>query len=98
MSFIMSTAQSAAVPMAGTGEPTAANAWLTPVELLLLGAIWGASFLFQRVAAKDFGAFPLVEVICVCGCGSRESGSSTPRFHLCCLHGLLNVRRQVSVQ
>ncbi len=40
----------------------AARAWLTPVELGLLGAIWGASFLFMRVAANDFGAVPLVEV------------------------------------
>ena len=32
------------------------------VELAVLGAIWGASFLFMRVAAKDFGAIPLVEV------------------------------------
>jgi drug/metabolite transporter (DMT)-like permease len=39
-----------------------AGRWLTPVELLLLGAIWGASFLFMRVAANDFGAFALVEV------------------------------------
>jgi len=62
MSFVMSTAQSAAVPLPASGEPTTANAWLTPVELMLLGAIWGASFLFQRIAAKDFGAFPLVEV------------------------------------
>ena len=38
------------------------RAWLTPVELAVLGAIWGASFLFMRVAAKDFGAMPLVEV------------------------------------
>jgi len=36
--------------------------WLTPLELGFLGAIWGASFLFMRVAAKDFGAIPLVEV------------------------------------
>jgi drug/metabolite transporter (DMT)-like permease len=28
----------------------------------MLGAIWGGSFLFMRVAAKDFGAFALVEV------------------------------------
>jgi drug/metabolite transporter (DMT)-like permease len=35
---------------------------VTTLELLLLAAIWGASFLFQRVAAKDFGSFPLVEV------------------------------------
>jgi drug/metabolite transporter (DMT)-like permease len=27
----------------------------------MLGAIWGGSFLFMRVAAPDFGAFPLVE-------------------------------------
>jgi len=38
------------------------SAWLTPLELLVLGAIWGASFLFMRVAAQHFGAFGLVEV------------------------------------
>ena len=37
-------------------------AWMTPAELALLGAIWGASFLFMRVAANDFGPMPLVEV------------------------------------
>ena len=36
--------------------------WLTPLELMVLGAIWGASFLFMRVAAPEFGALPLVEV------------------------------------
>jgi drug/metabolite transporter (DMT)-like permease len=36
--------------------------WLTPVEIIVLGAIWGASFLFMRVAAADFGAFALVEI------------------------------------
>ncbi|TWI01025.1 threonine/homoserine efflux transporter RhtA [Luteimonas cucumeris] len=36
--------------------------WMTPLELVVLGAIWGASFLFMRVAANDFGAVPLVEV------------------------------------
>jgi drug/metabolite transporter (DMT)-like permease len=41
-------------------RPTAS--WLTPLELVLLGAIWGASFLFMRVAAQDFGPFALVEV------------------------------------
>ncbi len=48
-----------------TGQPLpglASRAWLTPVELAALGAIWGASFLFMRVAANDFGAMPLVEV------------------------------------
>ena len=38
------------------------RAWLTPLELGVLGAIWGASFLFMRVAAKDFGATGLVEM------------------------------------
>jgi drug/metabolite transporter (DMT)-like permease len=38
------------------------RAWLTPLELAALGAIWGASFLFMRIAAHDFGAIPLVEV------------------------------------
>lgn len=33
--------------------------WLTPLELTLLGALWGASFMFQRVAAPAFGAAPL---------------------------------------
>lgn len=44
--------------------PAAAGArdWLTPVELVVLGAIWGASFLFMRIAAADFGAFALVEI------------------------------------
>lgn len=36
--------------------------WLTSLELSLLGAIWGASFLFMRVAAPEFGSFALVEV------------------------------------
>jgi drug/metabolite transporter (DMT)-like permease len=40
----------------------AAQRWLTPLELLVLGAIWGASFLFMRVSASDFGAFALVEI------------------------------------
>jgi drug/metabolite transporter (DMT)-like permease len=38
------------------------RSWLTPVELATLGAIWGASFLFMRVAAPEFGSFALVEV------------------------------------
>lgn len=41
---------------------TAIAAWRTPVELAVLGAIWGASFLFMRVAAHDFGTAPLVEM------------------------------------
>ncbi|KFN44876.1 DMT family transporter [Arenimonas oryziterrae] len=43
------------------------RAWLTPLELGVLAAIWGASFMFMRVAAKDFGAMPLVEMRLVLG-------------------------------
>jgi drug/metabolite transporter (DMT)-like permease len=43
-------------------EASALGTWLTPVELAVLGAIWGASFLFQRMSAADFGALPLVQV------------------------------------
>src|SRR4029079_3449030 len=39
-----------------------ARAWLTPLEVGVLGAIWGASFLFMRIAARDFGPLALVEV------------------------------------
>lgn len=39
-----------------------ARDWRTPLELLVLGAIWGGSFLFMRIAAEPFGAFALVEV------------------------------------
>ena len=41
--------------------------WITPVELIALGAIWGGSFLFMRVAAPDFGPIALVEVRIVLG-------------------------------
>lgn len=54
----MSTPEVPATADAATAEA----AWRTPVELTLLGAIWGGSFMFMRVAAADFGAFPLVEV------------------------------------
>lgn len=45
---------------AGPVVPVAERDWRTPVELVALGAIWGGSFLFMRVAAKDFGPFPMV--------------------------------------
>lgn len=32
------------------------------VDLLLLGALWGASFLLMRVAAPEFGPIPLIEM------------------------------------
>lgn len=50
---------------AAAGSPPAAHTiarWLTPLELTALGAIWGASFLFMRVSAREFGALPLVDL------------------------------------
>lgn len=41
------------------GQP---QKWLTLGEITVLGAIWGASFLFMRVAAPEFGAMALVEL------------------------------------
>lgn len=35
---------------------------LDRLELVMLAAIWGASFLFMRVAVPEFGAFALVEL------------------------------------
>jgi drug/metabolite transporter (DMT)-like permease len=55
-------------PLAGTRLPPAAapaaeaSSWRTPIELTALGAVWGGSFLFMRVAAGDFGSIALVEV------------------------------------
>jgi drug/metabolite transporter (DMT)-like permease len=57
----MSSSEPTVRPTAAA-TPIVANTWLTPAELLLLGAVWGGSFLFMRIAAKDFGAFALVEV------------------------------------
>jgi drug/metabolite transporter (DMT)-like permease len=47
--------------------PAPARPWLDAFELGLLGAIWGASFLFQRVSAPEFGALPLGELRLVLG-------------------------------
>ena len=49
------------VPAAGAVSRPWEARWRTPLELTLLGAIWGGSFLFMRVAATDFGPLPLVE-------------------------------------
>ena len=45
-----------------TRSPALSESLVTPLELGILGAIWGASFLFMRIAAKDFGPLALVEV------------------------------------
>jgi len=41
---------------------TAADELKAMTELLLLGAIWGGSFLLMRVASPEFGPFALVEI------------------------------------
>lgn len=53
--------QPASASPVGTIAPTG---WTrrSLVELLLLGAIWGASFMFMRVAAPEFGAAAIVEL------------------------------------
>ena len=51
---------------AAVATTPARDVW-TPFELLALGAIWGGSFLFMRIAAADFGPFALVEVRIVLG-------------------------------
>jgi len=56
----MRSADATVADLSLTAAPS--RAWLTPLELGLLGAIWGASFLFMRVAAPDFGATALVEM------------------------------------
>jgi drug/metabolite transporter (DMT)-like permease len=63
------TAANAAKPSAaasaanGGAAPSAEESgWRTPLELTLLGAVWGGSFLFMRIAAADFGPFALVDV------------------------------------
>ncbi|NRD48734.1 DMT family transporter [Corallococcus exiguus] len=47
--------------------PTFNRAWLTPLELGGLAAIWGTSFLFLRIAAPAFGPIPLVALRLVLG-------------------------------
>jgi drug/metabolite transporter (DMT)-like permease len=56
------TAANAAKALSARTPAADVAPWRTPLELTLLGAIWGASFMFMRVAAADFGPFPLVEM------------------------------------
>lgn len=48
--------------IAATSPISQRSDWITALELALLGAIWGASFMFQRVAAPDFGTMALAEL------------------------------------
>jgi len=43
------------------------DAWRAPLELTLLGAIWGASYLFMRIAVGTFAPLALVEVRLIAG-------------------------------
>lgn len=43
-------------------HPEHGRDWRTGVDLALLAAIWGGSFLFLRIAAPMFGVAPLVDV------------------------------------
>ncbi|HWK50904.1 MAG TPA: EamA family transporter [Steroidobacter sp.] len=63
----MSSSEPTSLRSSAAAAPIATATWLTPAELLLLGAVWGSSFLFMRIAAKDFGAFALVEMRLVLG-------------------------------
>ncbi len=47
-------------PPADTATRPASRRWL--VDLLLLGMLWGASFLFMRIGAAEFGALPTAAV------------------------------------
>ncbi len=46
---------SSVAPAAGSATP-ATGGWA--LDLVLLGAIWGASFMFMRIGAAEFGALP----------------------------------------
>jgi len=59
----MNAAKPALAPLASVSV----RDWRTPLELTVLGAIWGASFMLMRVAAPEFGALPLVEMRLVLG-------------------------------
>src|SRR5213082_3983393 len=56
-----SVALAAAAAVSAPAADTVGAPWRAPLELTMLGAIWGGSFLFMRVAAADFGPLPLVE-------------------------------------
>jgi drug/metabolite transporter (DMT)-like permease len=54
-SLVLATAPSTALP-------AARRDLVSPVELTVLAAIWGGSFMLQRVAVPEFGALALVEM------------------------------------
>ncbi|MDA7414980.1 DMT family transporter [Xenophilus arseniciresistens] len=76
----MSAAQSAsAAAAAETPKP-----WL--LDLMLLGALWGASFLFMRISAPEFGALPMAAL--------RVGIATLTLLPLLALHGQMPALRQ----
>ena len=63
------SANPVSAPASAATQPADTASWRTPVELTLLGAVWGGSFLFMRVAAADFGPSRLLR----CGWHSGRS-------------------------
>lgn len=55
------SSRNAALPLVDAESPVP-HAWITPLELGVLGAVWGASFMFQRIAAPEFGTTALAEL------------------------------------
>jgi drug/metabolite transporter (DMT)-like permease len=74
----------------------AAGGWLA--EFMLLGAIWGASFLFMRIATVDFGPVPtaavrvLVATVCLLPVVALRGQAASFRRHwkIACALGILN--------
>lgn len=74
----------------------AASGWLG--EFMLLGAIWGASFLFMRIATVDFGPVPtaavrvLVATLCLMPVVALRGQAGAFRRHwkMACALGVLN--------
>ncbi len=56
----MSGAVKGVAGVAGAAVEPNPRRWL--IDLVLLGALWGASFLFMRIAAPEFGALPAAAV------------------------------------
>lgn len=90
--------------MTGAGKPMAAPAMAAAVprgwvaEFVLLGAIWGSSFLFMRTAVVEFGVLPTaaVRVVVAAACllplvWLRGTGAAFRRhWKMACLLGILN--------
>jgi drug/metabolite transporter (DMT)-like permease len=87
------SAKTCGTPAAARG---AGSAWLG--EFVLLGAIWGASFLFMRIATVDFGPVPtaavrvMVATLCLLPFVLLRGQAASFRRHwkMACTLGILN--------